>query len=139
MLTDRLSGAFFFVFGFALYFYVIPNFVDQIDFGAIHPDTVPNALSIVLAISGAGLILRPTGQGAPDFPLLLRSGFYLVVLVSGIALMARFGFVIVGPVLALIIMLMVGERRPAWIGFGVIVIPFLIWLAVDVGLNRTLP
>lgn len=139
MLTDRLSGAFFFVFGLALYFYVIPNYVDQIDFGAIHPDTVPKALSIVLAISGAGLILRPTGQGAPDFRLLLRSGTYLAVLVAGIALMARFGFVLVGPVLTLMIMLMVGERRPAWIGFGVIVIPFLIWLAVDVGLNRTLP
>lgn len=139
MITDRLSGAFFFLTGLALYFYVIPNFVDQIDYGAIYPDTVPNALSILLAISGAGLILKPSPQQAPDGRLVLRAGLYLGVLVAGIWVMSLVGFEYAAPPLALIIMLLVGERRPVWLFIGVAVIPFLIWLAVSIGLGRNLP
>ena len=139
MMTDRLSGAFFFLFGLALYFYIVPHYVDRVDYGAIHPDTVPNGLAIVLAICGAALIVRPTNQRPPDAALWMRAALYLGVLVAGITAMASFGFVYTAPVLALLIMLMIGERRPAWIATGVIAVPFLIWLAVDVGLDRSLP
>lgn len=139
MITDRLSGAFFVLFGLALYFYVIPNFVDRIDYGALHPDTVPNALSIVLALCGAGLILKPTAQKPANATHLLRAGLFLALLVIGIWAMSMFGFEYTAPPLALAIMLLIGERRPAWIFIGAVLIPFLIWLAVDIGLDRNLP
>lgn len=139
MITDRLSGAFFFLFGLGLYYYVIPNHVDEIDYGAIHPDTVPNALAILLAICGAGLVIKPTMQKAPNGALMARAGLYLTVLVAGVWATSLFGFLYVAPPLALTIMLMIGERRPFWIAIGVAVVPFLIWLAIDVGLDRNLP
>lgn len=137
--TDRLSGAFFFLAGLALYFHVIPNYVDVVDYGAIHPATMPNALAILLSICGAALILRPTAQQPPDLRLMLRAGLYLAVLVAGIAAMSWFHFVYVAPPLALAIMLLIGERRPLWLLTGVAVIPFLIWLVVRVALDRSLP
>jgi len=139
MLTDRLSGAFFFLAGLALYFHVIPNYVDVIDYGAIRPATMPNALAVLLAICGAALVLKPTAQRPPDVGLLLRALLHLLVLVAGVAAMARFHFVYVAPPLALAIMLLIGERRPLWLVTGVAVVPFLIWLVVKVALDRSLP
>lgn len=139
MITDRLSGAFFFLAGLALYFYVIPNFVDHIDYGAIHPATMPSAVAILLSISGAALILKPTDQQPPDAALFLRATMYMAILVGGVVLMARFGFVMIAPPLALVIMLLIGERRPLWIVSGVAVMPFLIWLVIKILLERNLP
>jgi len=139
MITDRLSGAFFLLLGLALYFYVIPNFVDRIDYGALHPDTVPNALSILLAICGAGLIVKPTAHQPPNAHHLLRAGLFILILVCGVWAMSKFGFEYTAPPLALVIMLLIGERRPAWILTGAVLVPFLIWLAVDIGLDRNLP
>ncbi len=139
MITDRLSGAFFFLTGLALYFYVIPNYVDRINYGALHPDTVPNAVSVLLAICGAGLIVKPTGQHAPDGALALRAGCFMAVLVGAIWVMSKLGFLYTASPLALVLMVMIGEKRPLWIGIGVVAVPFLIWLAVDIGLDRPLP
>jgi putative tricarboxylic transport membrane protein len=139
MITDRLSGAFFFLVGLALYFHVVPNYVDRIDYGAIYPATMPSALAIVLAIGGALLIVRPTHQRAPDAALLARATLYLAVLAAGVYAMSWLGFVYTAPPLALVIMLLIGERRPLWLMTGVAVMPFLIWLVIKILLDRSLP
>lgn len=139
MITDRLSGAFFFLLGLALYFHVVPNYVDRIDYGAIYPATMPSALAILLAIGGALLILKPTDQRPPDAALVARAALYLAVLVAGVYAMSWFGFVYTAAPLALAIMLLIGERRPRWLVAGVVVMPFLIWLVVKIVLERSLP
>jgi len=50
-----------------------------------------------------------------------------------------FGFVYVGPALALAIMLMIGERRPIWLVAGFVAMPALIWFLVVQVLGRALP
>ena len=57
----------------------------------------------------------------------------------GLVVMSWFGFVYVAPVLALIIMLMIGERRPFWLIAGVAAMPAAIWVLVAVVLERALP
>jgi putative tricarboxylic transport membrane protein len=54
-------------------------------------------------------------------------------------LMQRFGFFYIAPVLALAVMLFIGERRPWWLLTGVIAAPALIWLIVEKLLERPLP
>ena len=41
--------------------------------------------------------------------------------------MGELGFLPVAPGLALVIMLMIGERRWAWLGAGVVAVPAAIW------------
>jgi len=137
--ADRISGMFFFLFGLAMYFYVIPNYVESVDEGNIAPSTMPNIISVVLAASGALLILKPTAYQARNPILIARTALYVALLVAGIYGMSLFGFEYVAPILALAIMWVLGERRPLWLTLGVIIMPAIIWFLVTQVLGRALP
>jgi len=139
MNADRFSGAFFLVLGLAMYFYVIPNYVEHVDEGNIAPATMPNIISLILAFCGAVLVLKPTDFQMRDPALMAKTGLYVAVLVAGIWAMSKFGFEYVAPVLALAIMWFIGERRPLWLVLGVIVMPAIIWFLVTQTLGRGLP
>ena len=137
--ADRASGAFFLLFGLAVYFLVIPAYVEQAEGGNIAPDTLPNFVSGVIAACGLLLIVRPTRHQLPNARHFLVTAAYVFVLAAAIYAMSWFGFVWVAPFLALIIMLMIGERRPIWLVFGVLGMPALIWFFVTHLLDRVLP
>lgn len=137
--ADRVSGAFFLLLGLAMYFYVIPNYVESVDEGNIAPATLPNIISLILALSGAVLALKPTNFQVRDPALMAKTGLYVAVLVVGIWAMSRFGFEYVAPVLAFAIMWLVGERHPFWLILGVIGMPTIIWFLVTHALGRALP
>ena len=137
--ADRLSGAFCFLFGLAMYFAVIPVFVEPADDGNIAPDTMPNVLSLVIAAGGACLVVKPTGHAVQKLEHFVRAAAYCVVLGGGIYVMSWVGFLYVAPPLALAIMIMIGERRPLWLGLGVAGMPALIWAFVTLILDRPLP
>lgn len=137
--ADRLSGVFFLIFGLAMYFAVIPVHVEQIDGRNLAPDTMPNAVAIVIAICGGLLALKPTKHRAPDLRYFLITTTYVVLLAGGIYAMSWFGFEFVAPPLALLIMLMIGERSPLWLSMGTIVMPAAIWFFVTQVLERALP
>ncbi len=137
--ADRASGLFFFISGIILYLYVIPIFVEVADSGAIQPDTFPNALSIMIAVSGIILAIKPTNHRLHSTRDMMMSGMYFTVICLNLYAMTFFGYVLVSPFLALILMLLIGERRPLWLGSGVLAIPTLIWLIVEVLLGRGLP
>lgn len=137
--ADRWTGAFLLLFGLAMYFMVIPVFVEVTDEGNIAPSTMPNWLSIIIALGGAALILKPTLHQTQSLQAFLIMGAYVAVLVIGIFAMSYFGFVYVGPVLALVIMLMIGERRPLWLFAGTVIMPAAIWFFVEHLLHRVLP
>ena len=139
MSADRASGAFFFAFGLVMYFLVNPGFIEVVDTGNIRPETVPNWLAIIIAGCGALLVLRPTDHPAGDLGGTLRAGLFLAVLCAGIWAMSHLGFILVAPPLALAVMLLMGERRAVWIVLGVAVMPAIIWLLVEVLLDRPLP
>lgn len=137
--ADRVSGAFFLLLGLAMYFYVIPNYVETVDEGNIAPSTMPNIISIGIAVAGAILTLKPTDFQVRDPSLMLKAGMYVGVLTAGIYAMSRFGFEYVAPVLALSIMWLIGERRPLWLILGVVIMPTIIWFMVTQLLGRGLP
>ena len=63
---------------------------------------------------------------------------YVLVLGLGIYGMSWFGFVVVAPPLALIIMIMIVERRWYWLVSGVVGMPAIIWFLVTQVLDRNL-
>ncbi|GHA43843.1 hypothetical protein GCM10008927_05740 [Amylibacter ulvae] len=137
--ADRVSGAFFLFFGLTMYFFVIPNFVESVDEGNIAPATMPNLISMVLALCGAILMLKPTDFEVRNPSLIAKTFLYVALLAAGIYAMSLFGFEYVAPVLAFAIMWLIGERRPHWLVLGVVGMPLIIWFLVTHVLGRALP
>ena len=137
--ADRWTGAFFIAVAAVLYFYVIPTYVETVDYGWVYPRTIPNAVAVIVAICGVAQILAPAKVTVPPARQLARASLFFAVIVAGLTLTAYIGFKIVAPILALAIMLAIGERRPFWLAAGVIGMPLLIWLFVATLLGRPLP
>jgi putative tricarboxylic transport membrane protein len=137
--ADRASGLFFFGFGLLMVLVVNPRFIEDVDTGNIRPETVPNWLALIIAACGAILAVRPADRRGLDWRQTGRAAVFLGILGFGIWAMSHVGFVIVAPPLVLAVMLLIGERRPAWLALGVGGMPALIWLLVDVLLGRPLP
>jgi putative tricarboxylic transport membrane protein len=137
--ADRVSGLFFLLLGLAMYFVVNPSYIESVDSGAISPSTVPNIVSIVIAVCGAFLVFKPSSHQVRDLRGMVTTGFYVGLLVVGLYTMSWIGFEYVAPVLALAIMWSIGERRPLWLAFGVVGMPLTIWFLVIHALGRALP
>ena len=137
--ADRATGAFFFVFGILLYFIVIPEQTDSGGDSWVLPDTIPNAMAMVMAIGGALLTVKPTDQPGQNPADVMYAAIYLGLLALGLYAMAHFGFSYTAPFIALLIMFLIGERRPLWLGIGVIGMPVTIWVLVVYLLERSLP
>lgn len=137
--ADRVSGAFFFLLGLALYFLVIPGYVETVEGSNLAPKTVPNYIAVTLAVCGALLVIKPTDHQTQSLRAFVVTGAYAGVLAIGIYAMSLFGFEYVAPVMAFAIMWMIGERRPLWLGAGAILMPLIIWFLVTYPLGRALP
>lgn len=137
--ADRISGLFFMALGLAMYFWVNPTYIETVEGGNLSPDTLPNIISLILALAGACVAIKPTNYQLRNPALMAKTGLYVALLVGGIWAMSWFGFEYVAPVLALAIMWLIGERRPLWLGLGVVVMPAIIWLLVTQLLGRALP
>lgn len=138
-MTNRLLGLFFTIFGLLLLFVVIPQQTEVIDYGWMRPQTLPNAMAAIMAASGLMLALRPRGTVTFEPRKAGRAAVYLALVAAGVWLISLFGFEAVAPFLALAMMLLIGERRPLWLALGAAGVPFAIWLAVPVLLDRPLP
>ena len=139
MTLNRLSGAVVAVFGIILLFYIIPLHTEPVDYGWLRPATLPNVTAIVIIISGVIHILFPSGTAEFEVLPAMRAGLFFVISLAGLFAMHRLGFLIAAPLLAIILMLMVGERRPLWLFAGVVMIPLGIWSSIELLLKRPLP
>jgi putative tricarboxylic transport membrane protein len=121
------------------YFFVMPGQVDHIEDARIVPTTVPT-IAIWIIIIAAGFQLF-TSKEAPKFnPILcFRAVLCTAFIIACIAIIKRFGFEFGAPILALGVMLGIGERRLHWLALGVVVIPIGVWLLVEQVLERILP
>jgi putative tricarboxylic transport membrane protein len=137
--ADRASGAFFLLFGLALYFLIIPGQTEEVQGANLAPATVPNIIAWVIVVFSAVTVIKPTDFQTQNLRSFLVTGAYAGVLVIGIYAMSLFGFEWVAPPLALAIMVMIGERRPLWLVAGVILMPLVIWFLVTYPLGRALP
>lgn len=138
-MADRISGLFFLLFGLAMYFLVNPIYIESVNGGSLSPSTLPNIVSIVIAVCGSLMAIKPTDHKTRSPVLMARTGLYVGLLAAGIYAMSLLGFEYVAPVLAFSIMWLIGERRPLWLGIGVVVMPGIIWILVTQLLGRALP
>lgn len=138
-IIDRLSGLFFILLGTILYFYIIPSQVDVVDHSWMYPETLPNIISIALIILGAGLFYKPTQHVVDGKNSFAMGAMYFFLVVFGFFFIDAISFIIGAPIIALSLMLVMGERRIHWLLLGSVIMPCFIWAIVVYYFERALP
>jgi putative tricarboxylic transport membrane protein len=138
-IADRITGAFIAATGLVLYFFVIPNSVETVDSGWLLPQTMPNLLVLLLTAMGAILVVKPANHQIQPVKQFVMCGIYLGLISAGLLAMSYIGFMVIGPIIALAIMGLIGERRPFWLILGAAGIPAVIWVILVWFLERGLP
>lgn len=119
-------------------FFIMPNQIETVDYGRVIPSTVPTL--VLWIIIGAGVVQLFQSREVIKFEavILIRVVGFVGLLLAAVFAMERFGFEYTAPVLALLIMLAIGERRWHWLLLGGVVIPIGVWLIVEQLLDRPL-
>jgi putative tricarboxylic transport membrane protein len=138
-LFNRLSGLAVSLFGLTMLVVIIPDQIELVDYGWVRPKTVPDAMAVALILLGLAQAVTATGTISWRTGPALRALGFLAITTVAIWAMDRFGFIVVAPVMMLVLMLLIGERRPLWLGLGVLAVPAAIWWTVIWLLDRTLP
>ena len=139
MTLNRLSGLVVTLAGIILLFWIIPNHTETVAFGWLKPNTLPNIVTIVIIILGLFHFILPSGKAEFDIKLALRIGLFFMITMASLYFMSVVGFLIAAPIMVMIVMILIGERRPLWLVSGIVLGPAAIWAAVDLLLNRPLP
>jgi putative tricarboxylic transport membrane protein len=139
MTLNRLSGLFVAMFGLVVYFWVIPGHTEVDESGWLKPATLPNICMIIIIMAGIVHFVFPKGKAEFDLIFSRRVGLFFVLGILGLILMHLIGFILAAPVIVLVIMILVGERRPLWLVSGIILLPATLWFCIDFLLNRPLP
>ncbi|MEJ2097287.1 MAG: tripartite tricarboxylate transporter TctB family protein [Deltaproteobacteria bacterium] len=139
MTLNRLSGIVVVVFGILLLFWIIPRHTEPEHFGWLRPATLPDVTAVVMVISGIIHVLFPVGTAKFDVRPAMRAGLFFLISLAGLFIMHHLGFLIAAPLLAMVLMLMVGERRPIWLLAGAVMVPLGIWISIELILKRPLP
>lgn len=139
MTSNRISGLVVAVFGVILLFWIIPRHTETVANAWLRPATLPIITAVIVIIASIVHLIFPAGKAEFDLPLALRAGLFLVISLMGLFLMHLVGFLIAAPLLVLVLMLLVGERRPLWLIAGVVLIPLAMWSSIEMLLNQTLP
>jgi putative tricarboxylic transport membrane protein len=138
MTLNRISGVVVAVFGIMLFFWIIPRHTETVDYGWLRPATLPNVTAIIVIVASIIHVIFPSGKAEFDGPLAMRAGFFFVISLAGLFLMHHVGFLIAAPLLIMVLMLLIGERRPLWLAIGVVLVPLGIWSAIELLLKRSL-
>jgi putative tricarboxylic transport membrane protein len=138
-MLNRISGLLIAIAGAILYFWIIPDQTESSNFGWLKPSTLPDILSIIMVFLGLLHFCFPTGKAEMDGKILLRLIFIFVLCVASVFLMNFVGFIYIAPILVLIIMILIGERRPLWLFSSIILVPASLWIIVVFVLERSLP
>lgn len=135
-----MSGLVVAIMGAILLFWIIPSQTEIVmDSGWLSPSTLPRITAAILIITGLIHFIFPKGKTEFDVTFSMRMALFFALTSVGIYLMHLIGFVFVAPILILVIMIMIGERRPIWLISGIILLPASIWFCVAFLLNKSLP
>ncbi|MGD9286697.1 MAG: tripartite tricarboxylate transporter TctB family protein [Desulfobacterales bacterium] len=139
MTLNRISGLVFAVLGLILLFWIIPQHTETVDFAWLRPATLPVITIVIVIISSIVHLIFPSGKAEFDLALALRASLFFVISLIGLGLMYFVGFLIAAPLLVMVLMLLIGERRPLWLIAGIVMIPLAMWSSIVLLLNRPLP
>jgi putative tricarboxylic transport membrane protein len=138
-MSNRLSGLFFTLTGILLLIWFIPHHTETADFGWLKPATLPKILATLMVLTGLLQTVYPTGKTELNGPLILRFTLIFALCLSALLLMKYIGFIFVAPILACVVMFLIGERRPLWLFIGILLSPVSLWAVVTLLLERPLP
>jgi len=138
MSVDRIATALIIVFGLVFLFWIIPAQIETVDYGRIIPSTVPTIAMWAIVIVALVQLFTDTSKTTLNTLVCVRAAGFVFVLIGSVFLMDRFGFEYFAPLLALVIMVAIGERRWYWLVFGGVVLPLGIWFLVENVLDRAL-
>lgn len=136
MHIDRLSGLAIIVLGFALVLFFIPLQVEEAEGGSLSPRTFPELLSYCLIILGGIQILRPKENDSKTTRNVMGVFLLIIIIAVTIFLSGYVGFIYLSPVLSFILMRFMNEKRMLWYLAGCIGIPILVWVCVELLLER---
>ena len=138
MTAERFLTGAIVIFALLFLFWIIPQQVETVDFGRILPSTVPTIALTILAVAAAVQLFTSKVSIVVDVLVCVRAVLFVGLMVLAIWLMEKFGFEYIAPILALSVMLLIGERRWYWLLVGGCVVPIGVWLIVERLLDRTL-
>ncbi|MGX9416649.1 tripartite tricarboxylate transporter TctB family protein [Vibrio sp. WJH972] len=121
------------------YFVIMPGQVDHIENARIVPTTVPTIAIWIIIVTAVFQFISNKATINFNPTLCLRTIACVAYVITSISIMGHFGFEFGAPLLALGVMLLIGERRLHWLFLGAFVIPIGVWLLVEQVLNRYLP
>ena len=136
---NRIAAMVVAIFGLILLFWIIPHHTEAVYYGWLRPETLPIIAAVIAIIASIIHIILPTGKIDFDVKLALRAGLFFVVSLAGLFLMHLAGFLVAAPVIILVLMLMIGERRPIWLVTGIVIVPLIMWSTIELLLKRPLP
>ena len=139
MTLNRLSGVVVAVFGIILLFWIIPRHTETVDYAWLRPATLPVITAVIVIITSLVHLIFPTGKAEFDVPLALRAGLFFVISLIGLYVMHLAGFLVAAPLLVMVLMVLIGERRPLWLVAGIVVLPLAMWSSIVLLLGRPLP
>lgn len=137
-MQNRMSGIFVSFFGIVLLLYIIPNQTEAVDSGWLKPATLPTIAAIIITVSGFLHSIFPKGGVEFKPRSALRALLFFTIGGLGLWLMT-INYMLAAPLLMLVLMWVIGERRWQWLFIGVAVLPASIWFFVDYLLKRPLP
>lgn len=138
MSLERIVTGAILVFSMTFLFLVMPQQVETVSYGRIIPATLPTILLWIIAIAAAVQLIILKDNVGLNSRVVFRAALVLTLMTGSAWLMDLFAFEYIAPILALLLMLFIGERRWYWLLLGGIVIPLGIWLLVEQVLNRAL-
>lgn len=138
-MQNRMSGIFISLFGIVLLFFIIPNQTEAVDYGWLRPATLPSIAAVVITLAGTLHAIIPKGGIELELTSALRALLILFIGILGLWLMKYVNYIAAAPLLMLVLMWMIGERRWKWLLVGVVLLPAFVWFCIDYLLNRPLP
>ena len=137
-MQNRMSGVLVSFFGIVLLFYIIPNQTESIDYGWLKAATLPSIAAVIIILSGLLHAVFPRGELELELASALRALLFFFIGILGLWAMT-ISYMVAAPLLMLVLMWVIGERRWQWLVTGVAVLPACIWFCIDYLLKRPLP
>ncbi|MBM9513462.1 tripartite tricarboxylate transporter TctB family protein [Desulfogranum marinum] len=135
---NRISGIFVALFGIALLFFVIPYQTEAVDYGWLKPATLPSIAAVIITLSGILHAVCPRGRIEFRLSSALRALLFFCIGILGLCMMT-INYMMAAPILMLVLMWVIGERRWKWLFTGIALLPACIWFCIDFLLKRPLP
>lgn len=148
--SDIISGLVLLCLCAALYFYLIPNFVDGTASGAMSPRFFPRLGAILIGGGGAALVLasvlraapvasEPGATGAPRHPAIFPVALLSAAAMAGFILLFQWvGYFYAAPALIAVLMVLFGARKPLMIFLTAGIATGVLFAVFNLGLNLPL-